>query len=498
MRRHLRRPLARVSSWDKAMVAALAEVPHGPWDAGFRHLSDAATHGKLWFGIAGALALVPGRPRRAAVHGLLALGVASAATNLIFKSALPRRRPLPVHLPRFRFVNPQPTSSSLPSGHSASAVAFATGMGMVSRPLGAAAAPLALGVAYSRVHTGAHWPSDVVLGSAIGLGAAALTRRWWPARDAAPEPSPTHEQVHPLGAGEGLVVALNTLGGSYDDDTRTAVQAAFPQARLVEIRKGDDLRAELERAADEGAAALGVWGGDGSVGSAAAVACERGLPLLAFPGGTLNHFLRDALVRDVVSVADAARSGQAVVSDCGVVNIERGSKGSEEQQDLFMLNTASIGIYPNLVRRRELLQPELGKPLAGVLAGLRTFAVAKPFPVLLDGVRTRIWILYVGRGRYYPEDLAPLVRPKLDDGLLDIRVLEAEERFARVRLLWAVLTGTTQTSSVTHLRTATSLQVESVDGPLSLAVDGEVLAGVRSARFGVRPGALRVYSAANG
>ena len=121
------------------------------------------------------------------MHGLLAQGVASAVTNLGFKTLLPRARPLPEHLPVFRFVHPQPTSSSMPSGHSASAVAFALGVGLVRPALGAALAPVAAGVAYSRVHTGAHWPSDVLFGSAIGAGAAMVTRKWWPVRPPFPE-----------------------------------------------------------------------------------------------------------------------------------------------------------------------------------------------------------------------------------------------------------------------------------------------------------------------
>ncbi|MCE3293605.1 MAG: PA-phosphatase, partial [Arthrobacter sp.] len=171
-----------VAEMDRTLLRAISAFPGGHHDTFFRRLSASANKGKLWIGVAAAAALVPGRTRRAAVHGLLAQGVASAVTNLVFKTVLPRTRPLPEHLPVFRFVHPQPTSSSMPSGHSASAVAFALGAGMVQPVLGAAIAPVAVGVAYSRVHTGAHWPSDVLFGSAIGAAAALVTKRWWPVR----------------------------------------------------------------------------------------------------------------------------------------------------------------------------------------------------------------------------------------------------------------------------------------------------------------------------
>lgn len=495
MRSMLGKAPGRLETLDRKLVRAVSALPGGRHDEFFRQLSAAATNGKLWFGIAGIMAMFPGKTRRAALHGLLAQGLASGVTNLGFKTLLPRARPLPEHLPAFRFVHPQPTSSSMPSGHSASAAAFALGVGLVRPGLGAALAPIAAGVAYSRVHTGAHWPSDVLFGSAIGAGSALLTRKWWPVRPPFPETRRTAVKAAQLPGGLGLGIAVNTLGGSYAEETAAALRKVFPKAYIKEIGHDEDIAAEIAAVATRpGTLALGVWGGDGTVGTAAAAAVERSLPLLVLPGGTLNHFARDAGTPTLEAAAGAASRGEAALADTGHVMVERGHPGSPEQVELTMLNTASIGLYPNLVRRRELLQPALGKPLAGVVAMLRTFAAGTPTTLEVDGVRHKVWILYIGRGRYYPRDHAPLVRPVLDDGVFDLRMITADESFARLRLLWSVLTGTVATSRITHLTEATRIRVEPGDSTMVLAVDGEVMPGVRAAEFAVNPGALSYYS----
>ena len=494
----LRKAPGRLETLDRKIVRAVSNLPGGNHDEFFRRLSAAANKGKLWIGIAAVMALFPGRTRRAALHGVLAQAVASAVTNLGFKTLLPRARPLPEHLPAFRFVHPQPTSSSMPSGHSASAVAFALGVGLVRPPLGAALAPLAAGVAYSRVHTGAHWPSDVFFGSAIGAGAALVTRKWWPVRPPFPGVRRTAVKAAGLPEGAGLGIVVNTLGGSYAEETAAALQKVFPKAHIKEVAQDEDLAEELARVASRsGAVALGVWGGDGTVGTAAAVAVEHSLPLLVLPGGTLNHFARDAGTPTLTAAVEAATRGEAARADLGLVAVERGLPGSPELVHLTMLNTASIGLYPNLVRRRELLQPALGKPLAGVVAMFRTFAAGTPTTLVVDGVRHKLWILYIGRGRYYPRDHAPLVRPVLDDGVFDLRMITADESFARLRLLWSVLTGTVATSRITHLSESSSIRVEPGDTTMVLAVDGEVMPGVRGVEFSVLPGALTYYSPAS-
>lgn len=383
----------------------------------------------------------------------------------------------------------------MPSGHSASAVAFALGVGLVRPALGAALAPVAAGVAYSRVHTGAHWPSDVAFGSVIGASAALVTRKWWPVRPPFPETRRTAVAVVALPEGQGLGIAVNTLGGSYADETADALRKVFPKAYIKEIGHDEDVAAGLAAVATHpGTVALGVWGGDGTVGTAAAAAVEHSVPLLVLPGGTLNHFARDAGVPTLAAAVEAASRGEGAHADIGHVTVERGMPGSPEKAELSMLNTASIGLYPNLVRRRELLQPALGKPLAGVVAMLRTFATGTPTTLVVDGVRHKLWILYIGRGRYYPRDHAPLVRPVLDDGVFDLRMITADESFARLRLLWSVLTGTVATSRITHLSEATRIRVEPADSTMVLAVDGEVMPAVRAVEFTVQPGALTYYS----
>ena len=126
---------------------------------------------------AALLALAGGATgRRASVQGLASVAVTSAVVNLAVKPLARRRRPdrLASEVPVARHVR-MPSSRSFPSGHSASAFAFATGVGHVSP---AAAAPLrvvAALVAYSRVHTGVHYPGDVLVGALIGTTLGQLT-----------------------------------------------------------------------------------------------------------------------------------------------------------------------------------------------------------------------------------------------------------------------------------------------------------------------------------
>ena len=70
-----------------------------------------------------------------------------------------------------------PEQSSFPSGHSASAFAFATGVESVLPVEVIPIRALASLVAYSRVHTGVHYPADALAGAFLGTTLAQLACR---------------------------------------------------------------------------------------------------------------------------------------------------------------------------------------------------------------------------------------------------------------------------------------------------------------------------------
>jgi undecaprenyl-diphosphatase len=160
---------------DRAVYGAVAATPTPQLDRPLREVSDAANYSRLWVAIAAAIAVLGGaRGRRAAMEGMLAIGATSAAVNLGVKPLARRRRPDPARpgMPSARQVR-MPGSASFPSGHAASAFAFAYAVGRHLPGLAVPVRLLAGAVAYSRVHTGVHYPGDVVIGSIVGAGTAA-------------------------------------------------------------------------------------------------------------------------------------------------------------------------------------------------------------------------------------------------------------------------------------------------------------------------------------
>ncbi|MBO0849587.1 MAG: phosphatase PAP2 family protein, partial [Pseudonocardia sp.] len=334
-----RRIAGRVDRADRSVQRRLAELAPTPADRVLKRLTRSADHSMLWFGIAAVLGTRSGVCRRSALRGVLAIAGASLTANGMLKPLLPRRRPPAEPLPRSRRLHNPPTSSSFPSGHAASATAFATAVALESPRAGLALAPLAAAVAYSRAHTGVHWASDVLAGATVGAGSALLTRRWWPVRGSDEARARSLGRVPELPRGEGLVIAVNPMAGDLASEPTEETRREFPAATVLTLDEGTDLVAHLERELADGAGevrALGAAGGDGTVAAVASVASRHRLPLVVVPTGTLNHFARNVGVYDLREAVDATGAGEAVAVSLGMVDTYR--SGSVATR--LFLNTA--------------------------------------------------------------------------------------------------------------------------------------------------------------
>ena len=111
----------------------------------------------------------------------------------------------------------------------------------------------------------------------------------------------------------------------------------------VMLEPEDDLAQLARDAIANGADAIGMAGGDGSLATVAAVAVETGVPFFCVPVGTRNHFALDLglgldLDRDdPLSALDALSNGE-------LVKIDHGIAGGQ-----FFLNNVSLGMYAQAI-----------------------------------------------------------------------------------------------------------------------------------------------------
>ena len=488
--RRTRRALGRL---DRKLLAAAIRRRGPVADRVMMTASTAANRSMLWMAIAGGLAATGRRrPRTAAASGLLGISIAATLANGPLKFAWRRDRPIAIAHGGGEPLLPLPRTFSFPSGHSASAFAFATG---VSAALPAAApvvVPMAGTVAYSRVHTGVHYPSDVAVGAAIGAGsgylAARIVRRMR-ARSVHYVDAPALDLDVPkhavlltsadAGDAEGLDGARRLL-----EDNGVRIDKVFDVADVTE------LTGLLREGANGDLPLVVAAGGDGTVCAATNAIGDTGALLAILPLGTSNDVARSlGIPPDPIEAADVLLAGRVCEVDAARVELDG-------QPARVFLNAATAGL--NVAFARLATAPSLRDRFGGLtypVAAARALRSYQPFECTIehDGREQSVSAVHVSvsnapvfgglLGMRVPD-------ASITDGLLDVIVVE---RLSIARLVLAVadtLVGRHDPVHRVHTMRVRAVEVRAAAGQ-EIALDGEVI-GELPARFEAVPRALRV------
>jgi undecaprenyl-diphosphatase len=282
-----------------------------------------------------------------------------------------------------------------------------------------------------------------------------------------------------------LVVRNPTAGGGPPDDALSEVRRRLGDAEELQLGPRADLARTIAKATGEARVVVAA-GGDGTVSAVVQHLVGRGV-LGVLPFGTRNHFARDLGVDDLEVALAALVGGAERRVDVGRVG------------DRYFVNNAGLGLYPDLVRRRERLEGRLWKPIATVVATLWTVARTRPLVGRIaangDHRALRAWILMVANNRLGPEGEGMGRRERLDEQVLDLWLLLDRRRRSGpvgeiVRALW---NRPWRERDVVHRR-ATSIRIELKGRPRRVSRDGEVDEPADRLEFSIVPGGLRVLA----
>jgi diacylglycerol kinase family enzyme len=260
---------------------------------------------------------------------------------------------------------------------------------------------------------------------------------------------------------------------------RLADRAAAAGVSVTMLERGDDLRALARDAIDAGADAIGMAGGDGSLGLVAQVALERDVPFFCIPVGTRNHFALDIGLNrdDPLSALAAIDAGEEFSMDYGLAG------------DRVFLNNASFGLYAMAVHREEYRADKVGT-LTAIAQQMGTTPDSVPSLqfALPDGRRAdHAAVLLISNNRYVwsgPPDFGR--RARLNKGELGAMAMLSVPRGQDVMTVaLRDLTGREEWSTP-------ELVLGSDDDSIAAGVDGEAVMLPAPVHLRTVPGGLRV------
>lgn len=259
-------------------------------------------------------------------------------------------------------------------------------------------------------------------------------------------------------------------------------QAGWPEPMWLPTTREDPGCGQAEQAIASGARVVFAFGGDGTVMAVAGALAGTDVALAILPSGTGNLLATNLELPDEVLAGVAvATGGHRRRVDVGVVDGHTFTVMAGMGFDAQM-----VGDAPEQVKAK------LGWP-AYVLSALRHLR-DRPMRIRirLDGgrpLRRRVRAVVVGNVGRLQGGLVLLPDAKLDDGKLDVAVIEPRTVGHWLRLVWAVARRRQRDTDEMEIFTAERVEITS-DQVQPREVDGDVIEPSTTMSVTVRPFAL--------
>lgn len=289
-----------------------------------------------------------------------------------------------------------------------------------------------------------------------------------------------------------VVVANPTAGGGKAGKLIGKADAILRELRvehtILVTRSAAEMEATAKEAADEGAPVVAVLGGDGTVSCAANGLLGSGAALAVLPAGTGDDFARsigasrfDAAVRLLANPK---------VRPVDVVKITAGATVRH------FVNVAGAGFDSEVSETANAMSVRLGGTGTYVVALVKTLSRFSParYRISVDDEEFEgdAMLAVVGNGVSYGGGMKVTPGAILDDGQMDVCVVEAVSKAAFLRAFPRVFAGTHTTHPKVKMFRGTHIAMEA-NRELLLYADGERV-GPLPAEFEVLAGVLPVVT----
>jgi len=286
------------------------------------------------------------------------------------------------------------------------------------------------------------------------------------------------------------VIIINPISGGASPRTARAraqlalavVDAHGDPAEVLVTEGVGHARELAQSAVRRGARLVLAWGGDGTINEIASALAFGEVPLGIIPAGSGNGLARELGVhrRPERAIADALQA------------VPRPMDMGEIDGRLFA-NIAGIGFDAYVASRFATARRRGFIGYAGITARALTSYVPLHYRITIGGAQTeaRAILVTIANSAQFGNGARIAPGARVDDGELDLVVVEERSRIATLCRLPRLFNGTADRIRGCTIRRIREVTIES-DQPMTYHVDGEPVAGGTTLRARVHPGALRV------